>query len=195
MIRLLRKPFPLTDEDIIELALKSVKEYARQHKECNFDVEDCVKCAVDAVETVWKSVRTPGWILKPWQVSELKEIAGRIKPQLEHRARALAYKCLRKQKIESFKITAYEAQITSELRARGYRFLYVWQKSKVLVTIRISDTLACTKEIKYSDIKQGLLPGLIADMAEAVDLLKGQDLRVNVWMMSAEWQASAKWTV
>ena len=195
MFRFLRKPFPMTDAEIIKQSLKAVNEYAKGHKGSNFDVEDSVKCAVKAIEPVWRSVRFPGRILKPSQALELKEITSRVKPQLELQARALAYECMKKQKIESIKLTSYEAQITSELRARGYTFLYDWQKSKVLVTIKISDTLACTQEIKYSDIKRGLLPGLIADVAETVDLLMGKNLKVSVWKMSKDWKAWAKWIV
>lgn len=66
------------------------------------------------------------------------------------------------------------------------------QKSKV--TIKISDTLACTQEIKYSDIKRGLLPGIIADVAEAVDLLIGKNLKVSVWNMSNDWKRWVTWS-
>ena len=65
----------------------------------------------------------------------------------------------------------------------------------MLVTIKISDTLACTQEIKYTDIKRGLLPGLIADVEETVDLLMGKNLKVSVWKMSKDWKAWAKWIV
>lgn len=116
-----------------------------------------------------------------------------MKPVLEQQARELAYKCMKKQKIELIKLTSYEVQITSELRARGYMFLYDWQKSKVRVTIKISDTLACTQEIKYSDIKWGLLPALIADIAEIVDPLIGKNTKASVWTMSKDWNAWAKW--
>lgn len=184
----------MTDEEVIIQALKAVNEYAKQHKGSDFDIDESVKCAVKAVEPVWRSVRFPGRILKPSQALELKEITGRVKPQLEQRARALAYECMKKQKIESIKLTSYEAQITSELRARGYMFHYDWQKSKVLVTIKISDTLACTQEIKYSDIKRGLLPGIIADVAEAVDLLIGKNLKVSVWKMSNDWKRWVTWS-
>lgn len=68
------------------------------------------------------------------------------------------------------------------------------QKSKVVVTIKISDTLACTQEIKYSDIKRGLLPGIIADVAEAVDLLIGKNLKVSVWNMSNDWKRWVTWS-
>ena len=193
MFGFLRRPFPLTDEEVITRALKAVNEYAKQHKGDNFDIEESVKSAVKAIEPVWRGVRTPGRILKPSQALELKEISGRVRPQLEQRARALAYECMKKQKIESIKLTAYEAQITSELRARGYAFLYDWQKSKVLVTVKISDTLACTQEIKYTDIKRGLLPAIIEDVAETVDLLKGKTFKVSVWKMSRDWKAWAKW--
>lgn len=68
------------------------------------------------------------------------------------------------------------------------------QKSKVVVTIKISDTLACTQEIKYSDIKRGLLPGIIADVAEAVDLLIGKNLKVSVWKMSNDCKRWVTWS-
>ena len=184
----------MTDEEGINQALKAVKEYAKQHKGSDFDIDESVKCTVKAVEPVWRSVRFPGRILKPSQALELKEITGRVKPQLEQRARALAYECMKKQKIESIKLTSYEAQITSGLRARGYMFHYDWQKSKVVVTIKISDTLACTQDIKYSDIKRGLLPGIIADVAEAVDLLIGKNLKVSVWKMSNDWKRWVTWS-
>ncbi len=185
----------MTDEEIINQSLKAVNEYAKGHKSGNFDIEDSVKLAVEAIEPVWRSVRYPGKILKPSQALELKEITSRVKPQLELQARALAYECMKKQKIESIKLTSYEAQITSELRARGYTFHYDWQKSKVLVTVKISDTLACTQEIKYSDIKRGLLPALIADVAETVDPLMGKNLKVSVWKMSKDWKTWTKWIV
>ena len=73
-------------------------------------------------------------------------------------------------------------------------FHYDWQKSKIVVTIKISDTLACTQEIKYSDIKRGLLPGIIADVAEAVDLLIGKNLKVSVWKMSNDWKRWVTWS-
>ena len=147
----------MTDEEVINQALKAVNEYAKQHKGSDFDIDESVKRAVKAVEPVWRSVRFSGRILKPSQALELKEI-------------------------------------TSELRARGYMFHYDWQKSKVVVTIKISDTLACTQEIKYSDIKRGLLPGIIADVAEAVDLLIGKNLKVSVWKMSNDWKRWVTWS-
>ena len=55
------------------------------------------------------------------------------------------------------------------------------------------DTLACTQEIKYSDIKWGLLPALIADIAEIVDPLIGKNTKASVWTMSKDWNAWAKW--
>ena len=120
----------MTDAEIIKQSLKAVNEYAKGHKGSNFDVEDSVKCAVKAIEPVWRSVRFPGRILKPSQALELKEITSRVKPQLELQARALAYECMKKQKIESIKLTSYEAQITSELRARGYRSFMTGRKAR-----------------------------------------------------------------
>ena len=50
MFRFLRKPFPMTDEEIINKSLKAVNEYAKEHKGDNFDIEESVKCAVKAIE-------------------------------------------------------------------------------------------------------------------------------------------------
>ena len=196
------KPFPLTDEQVIVQALKAVPEYAKQHKGEVLDINECVKLAVNAVETVWKDVRFPGRSGRtfdrfrnrfPSEEKELKALTERVKPQLEERARALAYGCMKQQKVQEINLTAYEAMIVSELRARGYMFHFTWQKSKVLMTIKISDTLACTKEIKYSEIKRGLLPSIIADVAEAVDLLSGKNLNVSVWKMTQEWKSNTTW--
>ena len=49
----------MTDEEIIKQSLKAVNEYAKGHKGSDFDIEDSVKCAVKAIEPVWRSVRFP----------------------------------------------------------------------------------------------------------------------------------------
>lgn len=195
MFGLFKRQFGMTDDQVIEQALKAVPEYAKNHNGDAFDSDECVKSAIKAIEPVYRGVRRPGLILSPSQAKELRELKKRVRPELERRAKELAYECRKKQKVDSINLTAYEALITSELRARGYLFLFQWQKNKVLVTIKVSDTLACTQEIKYSDIRRGRLPALIADVAEAVDLLSGKDLKVSVWKMSKGWSTSAKWIV
>lgn len=185
----------MTDEQVIEQALKTVTEYAKNHNGDAFDADECVKSTIKAIEPIYRGVRFPGRILSPSQAKELRELTKRVKPELERKAKELAYECMKKQKVDSINLTTYEALITSELRARGYMFLFQWQKNKVLVTIKVSDTLACTQEIKYSDIKRGRLPALIADVAEAVDLLSGKDLKVSVWKMNKDWRTCAKWIV
>ena len=197
------KPFPLTDEQVIAQALKVVRVYAEKHKGETLDVNQCVKLSVQEIENVWGKARFPGWFHGrafnrfpnrfPSEVKELKELIIRVKPQVEERAKALVYECMKQQKVSEINLTAYEAMITEELRARGYKFLFDWQKRKVKVTIKISDTLACTQEIKYSDIKRGLLPALIAAVAEAVDFLNGKNLNVSVWRMSKDWKAWVTW--
>ena len=195
MFGLFRRRFGMTDEQVVEQALKAVPEYAKNHNRDAFDADECVKSTIKAIEPVYRGVRLTGLILSPSQAKELRELKKRVKPELERKAKELACECMKKQKVDSISLTAYEALITSELRARGYMFLFQWQKNKVLVTIKVSDTLACTQEIKYSDIKKGRLPELIADVAEAVDLLSGKDLKVSVWKMSKDWKSSAKWIV
>ena len=196
-------PFPLKDEQVIEQALKAVTEYAKNHKGASFDPDACVKLARKEIKPVWGNARFQGvfhcrvfdrfrgrW---PSEVRELEELTMRITPELDRRAKELAYEFLKKQKVDAINLTTYEALIASELRARGYKFLFQWQKNKVRVTIKVSETLACTQEIKYSDIRRGQLPELIADVAEAVDLLCGKDLNVSIWKMSKDWSTSTKW--
>ena len=185
----------MTDEEVIEQALKTVREYAKQRKGDTFDINECVGFAVKAIEPIYRGVRFSGRILSPSQARELGIITERVKPELEKRARDMAHEYLKKRKADSINHAAYEAMITSELRARGYMYTFNWQKNKVGVTVRISDTLACTQEIKYSDIRRGLLPALIADVAEAVDLLSGRNLKVSIWEMSEDWKSWVKWIV
>ena len=185
MFNLLRKPFPMSDEELIEQALELVHT--------GKDINEYVKGAENALEHVWRNVRETGLVLTPSQEKELKRISDRVRPRLQERARQLAIENMKRQTVESINKIRYEALLTAELSSRGFTFSFAWQKKAVQVTVKLSETLACTHEIKYSAIERGRLPVLIGEISHAVELLGGQDLKVSIWRLSDYWNQRTEW--
>ena len=52
-----RPPFPLTDEDVIVEALKTVTGYANHHPGEDFNINDCVELTLASVKDIWKKAR------------------------------------------------------------------------------------------------------------------------------------------
>ena len=181
-----RKPFPLTDEQVIREALKRVSSYARAHPGDDFNTEDCVREALRSVETVYRTAREGPFVklpLRRWEEAELKQILSRVEAPLEERARKKAAGIFWKRKVLQISRVTTRAVIASGLRERGLRYFFEDKQHHLLVTVMLSHGRAMSFNIADKGVAVGDLDRIIDSIARAADAVNEVDVPVNVWLM------------
>lgn len=190
-----RPPFPLTDEQVIREALKTVTDYANRYAGDTFSVEHCIDCTVASVKDVWRRARdyAPHQALKWDDQDEIAQLLLRIRTDLRARAYIKATECLKNRKIlEINKMTA-EALITYELRRRGMKHFFEWQKLRVKVSIKLECGRAMTFIVKYKDIREGKLLDILGEIMAVVEPLNNTDTNITVWPLTGSWNKWNGW--
>ena len=194
-MNLFRQPFPLTDEQVIREALKTVTEYSNCHPGDTFNTTCCIDQTLAAVKTVWKNARhySPHQTLKQDDLAEITKIYNRICDDLRTRAAAKIMECLKRRRIREIDIATADALISAQMRKRGYCFFFTWQKLRVKVTIKIPGNRALIFAIKYKDIRDGKLDGIIEDVVAVVDAIVAADTEISVWPLNGSWKYFTGW--
>ena len=101
-----RKPFPLTDEEVIREALKTVTEYANRHPGEEFNINACTDAVMASVTEIWMKARgyTSARAIKWVDQDECSQLVSRISMDLRARACIKATECLRNRKIQKINI-------------------------------------------------------------------------------------------
>ena len=190
-----REPFPLSDEEVIREALKTVTDYANRHPGDKFDINKCVDHALASVKDVWKNARKySGYkTLSKEDVDEITRLRCRIATDLRARAYIKATKCLKDRKIQKINIATAEALITYELRQRGFMFSFIWQKLRVKVSIKLECGRAMTFIVKYKDIREGKLLQVMDEVMAVVEPLNRTKTHITVWNLSGFWKTWNGW--
>lgn len=195
MFKQKREPFPMTDEEVIREALKTVTDYANRHPEDQFNINSCIDHAVSSVEDIWKRARhcSSGQALRREDQDELTRLTRRITTDLRARAYTKATACLKSRKFLQINMAAAEALITHELRRRGFLFSFVWQKLRVKVSIKLERGSAMTFIVKYKDIREGKLLQIMDEVMAVVEPLNKTKTHINVWDLSWSWKKWNGW--
>ena len=190
-----REPFPLSDEEVIREALKTVTDYANRHPGDQFDINKCVDNALASVKDVWKNARKySGYkTLSREDVDEITRLRCRIATDLRARAYVKATKCLKDRKIQEINIATAEALITNELRQRGFMFSFIWQKMRVKVSIKLECGRAMTFIVKYKDIREGRLLQVMDEVMAVVEPLNRTKTHITVWTLTGFWKTWNGW--
>ena len=194
-MNIFRKPFPMTDEQIIREALKTVTEYADYHPGDSFQVYDCIEKTVNSVKTILRRARgyAPHQALKREDLEEINDIFNRIEAQLRERAEAKANDCLKKRKIREIDIAAAEVLLSAELRKNGLQFFFRWQKLRVRVTVRLEGDRAMTFAVKYKEIREGKLGEIMERVMKAVEAVNSAPEILDSWTLYGAARTNLVW--
>ena len=190
-----REPFPLSDEEVIREALKTVTDYANRHPGDQFDINKCVDNALASVKDIWKNARNySGYkTLSSEDIDEITRLKCRIATDLRARAYIKATACLKNRKIQQINMATAESLITYELRQRGFKFSFVWQKLRVKVSIILECGRAMTFIVKYKDIREGKLLQIMDEVMAVVEPLNRTKTHITVWTLSGFWKTWNGW--
>ena len=190
-----REPFPLSDEEVIREALKTVTDYANRHPGDQFDINKCVDNALASVKDIWKNARKySGYrTLSSEDIDEVTRLRQRIATDLRARAYIKATGCLKNRKIQQINMATAESLITYELRQRGFKFSFVWQKLRVKVSIILECGRAMTFIVKYKDIREGKLLQIMDEIMAVVEPLNRTKTHITVWNLSGFWKTWNGW--
>lgn len=194
-MNIFRKPFPMTDEQIIREALKTVTSYEACHPGDSFNTNSCIEQTMSSVKTIWRSARfyAPHQALKREDLEEINEIYGRIGTNLRTRAEAKVMECLKRRRVREIDIATAEALIAAELRKRGHQFFFTWQKLRVKVSVRLDAGHAMTFIVKFKEIREGKLDGIIEGVMSVVDAIGKSGRDLYVWSLSGSWRNVTCW--
>ena len=190
-----RPPFPLSDEEVIEEALKTVTGYANRHPGDDFNINDCVELTLASVKDIWKKVRHCATYQKlNWEdLDEIAQLVCRIRTDLSARACKKASECLKNRKIQQINKMTAEALIVYELRQRGLNYFFEWQKLRVKVSIKLECKNVITVIIKYKDIREGKLTEILDKVLAIADLHNKAGVPLTVWSLTGRWRNWNGW--
>ena len=195
MFKRKRESFPMTDEEVIREALKTVTDYANHHPGDQFNINNCIDYALASVKEIWKKARkySSHKALSREDVDEITQLISRITTNLRARAYIKATECLKNRKILQINMATAEALITYELRQRGFMFSFIWQKLRVKVSIKLECGCAITFIVKYKDIREGKLLQIMDEVMAVVEPLNKTKTHINVWTLSGSWKNWNGW--
>ena len=178
-----REPFPMTDEEVIREALKTVTDYANRHPGDQFNINNCIDHALASVKDICKKARhySSYQALKWEDQDEITRLIRRIATDLRARAYIKATECLKNRKIQQINMATAESLITYELRQRGFMFSFIWQKLRVKVSIKLECGSAMTFIVKYKDIREGKLLQILDEVMAVVEPLNKTKTNISVW--------------
>ncbi len=186
-------PFPLTDEEFIRETLKAANVYAKQHPDDTFNVNDCVDWVLMNMEPTWRNVRLLAAYdgFSPLDEKELRALEDRVRPELRARAYNKAMECLKGRKVGQINRATAEAVISYELRQRGCEFFYQFQAHRVKVSIRVGENGAMAFFVRFKDIREGRLTGILDTAAGIAKQINQSGLNISIstgWKNLAGWQ-------
>ena len=190
-----RKPFPLTDEEVIREALKTVTEYANRHPGEEFNINACTDAVMASVTEIWMKARgyTSARAIKWVDQDECSQLVSRISMDLRARAYIKATEFLKNRKVQKINMSTAEALIAYELRQRGLKFFFEWQKLRVKVSIKLDCGSAMTFIVKYKDIREGKLLDILDTIMAIVTPLNQTKGDVTVWPLTGSWKTWNGW--
>ncbi len=190
-----REPFPMTDEEVIREALKTVTEYSNRNPGDTFNVNVCVERTLASVHRVWREARKYSFhqALKWEDQVEFTDLVHRITDDLRARAFAKANECLKNRKIHEINKAAANALISYELHQRGFSYSFEWQKLRVKVSIKLERGKALTFIVKYKDIREGRLPKILDEVFAVIEPLNKSDSILSIWPLTGFWKNWTGW--
>lgn len=190
-----REPFPMTDEEVIREALKYVTDYSNRHPGDEFNINECIDYTLGSVKRIWRTARKylPNSTLTYEDISEISLLANRIATELRARTYIKATECLKNRKLLEINKTTAEALISYELRQRGFKFFFEWQKLRVKVSIQLECGNGMTFIVKYKDIREGKLQQILEDIMAIVEPMNRTKISISVWPLSGSWKTWSGW--
>ena len=185
----------MTDEEVIREALKMVTDYANRHPGDEFNINECIDYTLGSVKRIWRTARkySPNSALTYEDISEISILANRIATELRARSYIKATECLKNRKLLEINKTTAEALISYELRQRGFKFFFEWQKLRVKVSLQLESGNGMTFIVKYKDIREGKLQQILEDIMAIVEPLNRTKINISVWPLSGSWKTWSGW--
>lgn len=156
-----RKPFPLTDREVIARSLLGVRDYYERVKGVKpFNVQECLDQVLNTFKGVYREAR--GYrrrsdALKEEDITEMTYIYRRIEGELMEEARRQAVS--RASAITARKITQMSASavLDQAFRENGFIPEITAQCYRAKVTVTLKKRLAMTMVIPYKALNEGKL--------------------------------------
>ena len=171
-----RKPFPLSDTEVIARSLLGISDYYDRTKNFRpFNVDECVEYVTFKFKSVYKEARGYKYssdTLKAEDALEMSAIYKRIEATLLEEARKRAMAKAATLKARQISKVGAAAAIRSAFSETGYTTEIEAQCYRAKVSIMLKDKYSMTMIIPYKAIREGKLDDFISHfkrMASAIE--------------------------
>lgn len=171
-----RKPFPLSDTEVIARSLIGVSDYYERTKNIRpFNVDECVEYVTFRFKSVYKEARGYRYssdTLKAEDALEMSAIYDRIEATLMEEARKRAMARASTIKARQISKVGATAAIRSAFREAGYTTEIEAQCYRAKVSVILKDKYCMTMIIPYKAIREGKLDDFVGHfmrMASAIE--------------------------
>ena len=182
------KPFEkLTDEEIIEDALRVVPDYlANIGKEGDFSMENCMRRCIERVKYLykksagpvfWPNFPTSSRTLTKEQIEDLTRICVRLDAPLRKRIEPIRERFLKKRAVYRINSTTAASLIPAAFKEAGLQAVVTAQQYRAKVEVTLPTGNRLRFYINYKDLtKEGVIDGVInavSDLNSALSRLGG----------------------
>lgn len=175
------RPFEkLTDEEILEEALRAVPDYLSDiGKEGDFSMESCMKRCIERVKYLykksagpifWPSFPTSNRTLTKEQIEDLTRICVRLDAPLRHRIEPVRQRHLKKRAVYRINRTAAASLIPAAFKEVGLKAEVTGQQYRAKVEVTLPKDNRLRFYVKYKDLTKD---GAMDDVVSAVTELQG----------------------
>lgn len=179
-----RKPFPLSDTEVIARSLLGVNDYYDRTKNVRpFNVDECVDYVTFRFKSVYKEAR--GYrhssdTLKAEDALEMSAIYERIKDTLQEEARRRAMAKASTIKARQISKVGAAAAIRSAFGEAGYSPDIVSQCYRAKVTVALKEKYFMTMIIPYKAISNGRLEECVEHFRRTVEAIEASPYEFQV---------------
>ncbi|MBO6081802.1 MAG: hypothetical protein J6P46_02120 [Bacteroidales bacterium] len=182
------KPFEkLTDEEILEDALRAVPDYlADLGKEGDFSMERCLRRCIERVKylykksagpIIWPNFPTSSRTLTKEQIEDLTRICVRLDAPLRKRIEPIRQRFLKKRAVYRINSTTAASLIPAAFKEAGLQAMVTAQQYRAKVEVTLPKGNRLRFYINYKDLtKEGVIDGVItavSDLNNALSRLGG----------------------
>jgi len=178
--------FPISDDEVMEMALKWISEYAASHSGNTVNFYDCMQGVLDSVKVVYWKYRKKDYMYRripipPEQPAEYQEIFNRICEPLYAKASKRITSLMKSRKMSEINATTASVLISSSLHERGLTYAIETQKYRAKVHIKMEKEKVITFIIMYKEINAGLLDEILDSIVSLMEEVTTLGREIQIW--------------
>lgn len=169
------KPYnELTEEDIIQEALRAVPEYLERIRTSGvFNLENCVKAETKRIEQLYKAglgIRQYSPLNRK-EIQELDALTGYFIPILMERTRPVQQRYMQQRRVSQINAITASALITEEFKKVGLKAEVIGQRYRAKVLVELPGTIV-RFYVRYKDLgREGIMDDVIKAVLDLKDAL------------------------